>query len=378
MKKKTVKKRTPAKRPAKTPPRKPRTPSAALVRATQAIQDANAAALVPAKDAEPETGMMLRDDAYLANFGVDPPVFTTEQEAILSAPIPELEVQILPTGQPYLPHMAYALWLDKAFGRTGWVLRPMANPRRIEEPSEKGPRIFLQQPFGLYIGGKMAAWAYGVAEYHESNRDQNYGDVLEALQSFGLRRCCKHLRVGHELWNKAWLHAWREKHCVQVRVVWRNGKTFPQWRRRLDPPLPDEAGLWTGSTGDQERQDAGEPRRFAPSTSPEPISEKQLGRLIAIAKGRGVTDAQLKAWLEVNLPYTKRQDGVVSKTRIQKKDYERVCTAVEAGLQSNKSETWDAVRQASLAQEPPPTTVMADEIDWDPRFTDAGDRGPRW
>lgn len=372
MKKKPVK-RTPAKRPAKkTPARK----TTALARATQAIQQANTtAALVPAGEASPDTGMTLRDDAFLANFGVDPPTFTKAQEETLSAPVPESEVLVLPTGQPYLPHMAYALWLDKAFGRTGWVLRPMANPRRIEEGTP--PRVFLQQPFMLFVGGKPAAWAYGVAEYHESNRDQNYGDVLEALQSFGLRRCCKHLRIGHELWNKAWLHAWRAAHCVQVKIKGRGeGKFFfPQWRKKTDPKLPYEVGPWVDREGGPviggpPQGGAEEPRRFAPSTSTAPISEPQLKRLIMIAKGRSVTDERLRTWLATHLPYTRREDGVVSKTRIQKKDYERVCTAVEGGLREEQTRPAPAP-----ATEPEP--ISADAIDWD-GFTHADDREPRW
>lgn len=302
-------------------------PSTALARIERRLAMATKPAVTPEiVEARLPEGGVLRDDAIiLGNFALEELKFTAEEEAVLSRPVNVLDMRVLPTsGAVYLPHGVYTRWLNEAFGRTGWALRPAGLPRL-----GNGAVVV---PYVLHIHGKPVAYAMGEQEYFENNRQQSYGDALEATHASALRRCCKHLGLALELWDASFADAWRDEHCVQVLVDTRyfdkgsnsyKTKRVEMWRRRVDPPIKGET---SGNRRVDPNEDRGQAREQehvgSHSASDEPISEKQLGRLWAIAKNIQRNEAELRRYLL-------ERYGIDSMRKIRRRDYEAICAAVE-------------------------------------------------
>jgi hypothetical protein len=226
---------------------------------------------------------------------------------VLSRPVHPADVRIKPTGQIYLSHPTYTLWLNQAFGRMGWKLVPAAKP----VISTVGSRCQVQQYYWLMIHGKRAAIASGEQEYFADGKEQTPGDALEATYASALRRTVKHLGVGLELWDKVWCFEYVRDHCVLVAVTNKEKKRVYQWRRKADPPLPYEI---TGSVADGQQRDEWEhrddmPRAAAkqlaapaPSASPNrssgrTITEPQGYRLKRIIENSGRIESVVREWL---------------------------------------------------------------------------------
>lgn len=240
---------------------------------------------------------------------------TDKEELILSEQVDEKTVLVKPTGQPYLSHPAYTRWFNRAFGRTGWSIVPAAKPLM------QGRSVVC--PYVLYIHGKPAAFAMGEQEYFEANnRDQTYGDALEATVASALRRCAKRLGVGLELWDKAWLEGWLERNAIKVKVD--NEKLPYQWRRRDARPFWNEKGVAAdGQHRASTPAPAAAPARAAYNPQDnEPITEPQVKRFWSIVKRVGRSDSEIAIWLEVAY-------GVKQSRQIKRKDYEAIVTAIE-------------------------------------------------
>lgn len=130
---------------------------------------------------------------------------TAKEEKILAEPVNPAEILLRPKVKdgppevPYLPHIVYTRWFNRAFGRTGWTTVPTAKPMK------QGNLIMV--PYLLYVHGVPVAQAVGEHEYWESNKQQTYGDVIESTVASALRRLAKRLGVGLEMWDKDWLQA---------------------------------------------------------------------------------------------------------------------------------------------------------------------------
>jgi hypothetical protein len=272
---------------------------------------------------------------------------TDKEEAILSEVVNVEDVRVKPSGQAYLSHPTYTRWFNRAFGRLGWSLVPAAAPMK----NETGVVVV---PYLLHIHGKPAAFAFGEQEWFEgSNREQTYGDALEATVASGLRRCAKRMGVGLELWDRPWTNAYLADHCVEVRVVkkGRDGKKFTarQWRRKVDQPFwnevtgKDEDDERTVKTADGERRtidddqipdEPAQTRRVEAPAKPQPrdahhanelqpITEKQLQRLWVIIRNSGRIENAVKAWLKAKYQLDHTKD-------IARRDYETICAAIES------------------------------------------------
>lgn len=215
---------------------------------------------------------------------------TPEEEKVLARDPELVDVAVLPTGVPYLPHQVYTRWLNEAFGRGGWTLVPVGKPALIEKT--------VTCPYILYVHGRPVAHANGEQQFHESNRDQSYGDALESTYASALRRCCKHLGVALVLWDRRWWMHNRSKIAIQVQVEvnrkqgdqWK--KTIvDQWRRADDPPLKGEV-----AKGRAPREDKPE-NREEHADMDKPISEQKRERLWRIASRVGRNEADIKRWL---------------------------------------------------------------------------------
>ncbi len=122
--------------------------------------------------------------------------------AILMAPIDESQICIRPDGIVYLPWVFYADRLRKAFG-VAWSL--VAG----DKPTLEGTQVIWLHH--LIIQGCYVSSAYGQCNYHPNNRGMSYGDAIEGSKSDALTRCCKPLGISAELWDPAFILAWKKK-----------------------------------------------------------------------------------------------------------------------------------------------------------------------
>ena len=281
---------------------------------------------------------LLTDDAAIGALGTFEVKLTAAEELVLSRPIDPTRVLIKPTGQPYLPHAEYTKWFVDAFGRLGWAMVPCA------KPLTSGSSVVC--PYLLHIHGKPAAFAIGEQDYYGGaggNREQTYGDALEATVASALRRCAKRLGVGLELWDKRWCNEFIAEYGVRVRVTksFKNGNTWEKkaawaWRRKDDAPLDKEIVAGTGKTADDDDVDRGyedsrpEPaqRRTVPpavthAKAGEKINDAMRKRLWTIATNSGRSHEVVKTWLKTKY----RLDSSKDITRAQ---YEGICNAIEA------------------------------------------------
>jgi hypothetical protein len=93
--------------------------------------------------------------------------------------------------------------------------------RPAAKPLKSGNSVV--QPYVLYIHGKPVAFAMGEQEYFEGNKEQTYGDALEATVASALRRCMKRLGIGLELWDRAWVDNFMAEQGVHVQIENKDG-----------------------------------------------------------------------------------------------------------------------------------------------------------
>lgn len=324
MKKKIVKKSTALARrkPAKLVKRQP-AKRGELVRASKVPVVTNAVATVE----------RLTDEAMIVPLATMP-ALTAKQNEILDRGVKLEDVRIKPTGQVYLSHPVYIKWFNEAFGRGQWGLQQIQKPQKVD--SKNGATILILYAFA--VNGVAIFSATGEAEYHETNKEQTFGDVIEATHAYALRRFAKRLGVGLEMWDKPFCDAFLDRYGVKV---WLDGQAKPVWRRKVDPPFWNEvAGRGQQRQQRQEQQEQGrhdrrppppqpraeQPRTEAPAGSnpkgEEVITDAQRDRFWTIAGTVGRSKAEIGPWLSAIWGYS-------SSRYIKRKDYEAVCAALE-------------------------------------------------
>jgi hypothetical protein len=273
--------------------------------------------------------MTLGDDPYIGALGLVEVKLTTEEEIVLQRPVQFNDVLVKPTGQPYLSHPTYTKWLNDAFGRTGWGLTP-ASKAIAGQPDDRG-RVTIVQSYVLYIHGKPVAFAMGEHEYHATNAEQTYGDALEATNASALRRCCKRLGIGLELWDKTFLNRFLQERCVRV---WVDDEKKPRTRRMTDPPFYKERGLADPLLAPTTGQAVPVRREEPPPHDPAPAYHKNLDetittgqksqhhRLWAIAGRAQRKEDEVHAWLQ-------QRYGLASTKAIPRRLYDEICNWLE-------------------------------------------------
>jgi hypothetical protein len=287
------------------------------------------AEILPATPAPAVLDRTLDSGIQLGELGLVEIKFTPEEEAVLAEAVPADKVLIKPNGAPYLPHAEYTRWFNRAFGRGGWLLVPVGVPGMANAT--------VICPYVLFIHGKPAALAQGEQEFFNSNKGQSYGDALESTVASALRRCAKHLGVGLELWDRAWLDAWMDATAVRVKVKQRDGTIKTQWRRKTDRPLPFEVGKARQDDYEEDGQGEPEPRRQAPPAAPprppapavhdangeKPISRQQQQKLGVTITNSGRDVGQVQKWVE-------RIYGAKTSAEIKQGDYKAIVNAIES------------------------------------------------
>lgn len=275
--------------------RAPAKQSTALVRRkTTAIARRPKVEVLPALNGPASYTVAADGSLQLGALGLVELKFTPDEERVLSRPVDPTLVSWRaskkdgPENIPYLSHPVYTRWFNEAFGRAGWTLVPIGKPVKTEQ------NVVLI-PYVLHIHGKPVAFAYGEQEYFdrkssgEENRSQSYGDVIESTVASALRRCAKHLGVGLELWDKAWIASIKN----------RAGRPA-----RSSSPAPRDEPAGTNGKDN------------------EPITDPQRKRLWVIIRNSGRQDHEVKMWLKVKF-------GIDSSKEIKRKDYDYVCKAIE-------------------------------------------------
>lgn len=343
MKKTTKKPTTALARKAPRAPQKPTKPSPRIQRA------APPPVVAPAAPAPLQQRTLTGDAVELGQLGLVELKTTPEEEAVLSEPVNIDNLRVKPNGAVYEPHGVLTERLNRAFGRFGWVLVVAGHPQKVAAANGK---MQVVCPYRLYVHGKEVAFAWGEQDYYDKNAEQSYGDALEATGASALRRCCKHIGIARELWDKTFTEGYLREHCVKVEIKPKQQGETPkrQWRRKIDPPLPFEI---RGSGAKQGR--TAEPLPVAPAgTHPkatEPITDAQRRRLFTILGTSGRTEGELRDYL--------------------------VKTHKVASTKGITREMYDTVVQWIEHPTPPPAPVSADVIDWGEfSISDADPREP--
>jgi genome maintenance protein MGM101 len=158
---------------------------------------------------------------------------TSEQASVLAKPIPEEELDILPTGEVYASQVRYRRVLNEAFGPMGWALLPVSQPQK--------ENATVAREYALYAGGQFIAEAWGEQEYDAKNSRMSYPTALESVKSNALMRCCKDLGIASECWDRQFTERWKEKFAVAVWCAatadWNRGKKKKLWRRKDAKPF---------------------------------------------------------------------------------------------------------------------------------------------
>lgn len=285
-------------------------------------------ALMPSKPKEtaapvqvlaPVTVRKLDDDIDLGDLGLVEMRFNKEEERILSEPFEIGEIRIRPDGVVYVPHPAYTRKLNKAFGRTGWQMVPASKPRSGDQT--------VVMPYKLYVHGKPIAFAFGEQEFFgEKNKGQSYGDAIESTMASGLRRCCKRIGIGLELWDHEFGEAFKAEHCVCVQVEVKNFRTGEMerkywWRRRVATPFYNEVGK--GSHRDKERAPAKTQEPVAHHANASgPIGDPKIQKLWMTIRKRGRTEQEVRDYLLSTFGYTSSRD-------ITHANFDTIITAIE-------------------------------------------------
>jgi hypothetical protein len=257
---------------------------------------------------------------------------TDIERKALAEPINVRDIEVKPTGQAYLPHPVYTRRLNEIFGVGRWMLVPVSKP--ILGPGSAPGVQTVVCDYVLYIHGQPAAHAKGEQEYHESNKDQTYGDALEATYASGLRRCCKRLGIALELWTRDYLDDFVSQHCVRVPCnTAKRGQAQSirwQWRRRSASRFWNEIDprdIRDDRSEQQHAQRRSEPERdrqsWSDGTDGQKISQPQAARLDRIIHNSG------RGWEHEVLPWLQRRFSIASKTDIKRGDYEWICKCIE-------------------------------------------------
>ncbi len=243
-------------------------------------------------------------------------IFTPAQEAILAEPINVADIRWKPSKKngpkdiPYLPHITYRRWFNRALGRGRWRLEPCGLPMI------QNNKLALV-PYVMKIFGKRAYFAYGEQDYFENNAQQTYGDVLESTKASAIRRIAKDLGVGLELWDKDFVDGLlRQKGITRQYDEPRGGDYVDLGPARPYNPSPTQ-------------QQAPPPRREHPSdvqhgNGDDYVHEHQVTRFWRhIVPNSGRDEAEVRDWLF-------REWGVQGSAKMKRRDYDAIERAVKS------------------------------------------------
>jgi len=125
---------------------------------------------------------------------------TAAEMQSLTRPLdPKTEVEVRPDGVVFMPTGLVRARLDETFGPGQWGLRQERDPFYDSQTNE------CCYDGSLWVRGKFISRAVGGCRWSPTNRQMNKTDAIEGAKSDCLRRCCKDIGIGRELWTPSWI-----------------------------------------------------------------------------------------------------------------------------------------------------------------------------
>ena len=127
-----------------------------------------------------------------------------EEWKALTADFPDEAIETRFDGLLYLPHMVLR--------RRIWsVIEPGEVAEICRERMMRADTQEIAIDLVLLIRGCFAAEAIGTAKYYPSNPKGSFSDTIESAWSEALRRCCKRLNIGCQVWEPAFIREFQER-----------------------------------------------------------------------------------------------------------------------------------------------------------------------
>lgn len=238
-----------------------------------ALAETHPSAPVPSEFTPPETQQPLvaqEREKVLAEAGTGIKL-TQAQKRLLRVEATHEIIEILPTGEIYVPGDKWRKTLTDAFDPLGWFLRKGAIHMDLHEDKDKDKSVLYLEVF-LFASrcsvcmfslnscrckvaeakpGRfqkvLIASAIGAASYHPKNPRTDYDDAVESAVTNGIMRCGKAIGLYANAWDRKW--AEDAKYAIAVKVTTRdwNNRSRDYWRRWDAHPLDGETGIVQGS-----------------------------------------------------------------------------------------------------------------------------------
>jgi len=178
--------------------------------------------------------------------GISEVPITDKEAEILRRPAdPITECDIRYDGAVYMPGACLRKRLLDAFGPGRWAMRQEAPIIWDRDTSE------IVVDYSLWVKGHFVSRAQAGWTWNPQNPRMSKSDSIESAMTECLRRLCKNLGVGLELWMPGVSDAWKAKYAE----TYRNDKGKTCWRRKNAPSRIEDAGE-RGTTAPTQMGDA--------------------------------------------------------------------------------------------------------------------------
>lgn len=163
---------------------------------------------------------------------------TDDQAQRLQAPFPDDAIRRGAKGDEtllYIEHAHFRERLNEVFGPTRWipvVRRIWAEDFRTAK-GEAATRVY--EEVVLVVNGCYAGEAIGAMVYYPNNPKSDYSEAAEGAQSEAIRRICKSMGIGLQVYHKDFQETWLRKY--------RSGSR-PETTTTKEPPPPPPAPVW--------------------------------------------------------------------------------------------------------------------------------------
>jgi hypothetical protein len=163
---------------------------------------------------------------------------SAKQNEILAVPFSDEDVQILPTGECYIPHVLIRQRLTEAFGRGQWTMIS-TDQKLLAATQERPPMVCVR--WILVVNGVRVAETWVAHSYFEDNYRQDFGDAFDSTESIAIRRLAgkSSLTCGSQVWNPEFCRRWQKEFAIKV---WVEGQKQPRWRRKDHEKFYKERG----------------------------------------------------------------------------------------------------------------------------------------
>lgn len=156
-----------------------------------------------------------------------------QEKKELMKPFPDKEVEIAANGSIFIPHIYLSERLNQVFNPCAWSLVEVSKKINEDEGHVWADYILLVRK--CYVGQ-----ASGEFKVDAMGGQGKVSDALEATKGSALRRICKQLSCGHELWKPEYIERWQSKFAETraegSEVVWQKKGAKVTFKEGSDAP----------------------------------------------------------------------------------------------------------------------------------------------